>query len=72
MLETDERVQELTAADRCDKCRAQAFVRVTLTNGLDLLFCGHDYAAHETALAGQGAEVDDQRHLINSISASSA
>ena len=72
MLDTEERVHELTAADRCDKCRAQAFVRVTLPSGLDLLFCGHDYAAHETALAAQGVEVFDQRHLINSISASSA
>lgn len=45
----------LTASDRCDaatvmwkmgkkelsRCGAQAFVRVVLKSGLDLLFCGH-------------------------------
>ncbi len=33
--------QELTVADRCDACGAQAYVRVTLSSGNDLLFCGH-------------------------------
>lgn len=31
---------ELTAADRCDACGAQAYVRVTLATG-ELLFCSH-------------------------------
>ena len=31
---------ELTAADRCDECGAQAYIRVTLAAG-ELLFCGH-------------------------------
>ena len=30
----------LTAADRCDVCGAQAFIRVVLATG-DLVFCGH-------------------------------
>src|SRR5690606_27884370 len=30
----------LTAADRCDRCNAQAYVRVVLSVG-ELLFCGH-------------------------------
>lgn len=30
----------LTAADRCDLCGAQAFIRVVLATG-DLVFCGH-------------------------------
>lgn len=30
----------LTAADRCDECGAQAYIRVELASG-DLLFCGH-------------------------------
>lgn len=30
----------LTAADRCDRCGAQAKVRAVLKNG-DLLFCRH-------------------------------
>lgn len=32
--------QPLTAADRCDACGAQAYVRVTLSTG-ELLFCAH-------------------------------
>lgn len=31
---------ELTAADRCDACGAQAYVRVTLATG-ELQFCAH-------------------------------
>ncbi len=32
----------LTANDRCDRCGAQAYVKVTGVTG-DLLFCGHHY-----------------------------
>lgn len=39
----------LTNADRCDRCRAQAFVRVMLTSG-DLLFCAHHAKAYEDKL----------------------
>ncbi len=35
----------LSAADRCDRCGAQAFVRATFPSGGELLFCGHH--AHE-------------------------
>jgi hypothetical protein len=39
---TEESTQapELTAADRCDECGAQAYIRVELASG-ELLFCGH-------------------------------
>lgn len=38
----------LTAADRCDRCGAQAYHRVTLPNAdrSELLFCGHHGRAH--------------------------
>ena len=39
----------LTAADRCDRCGAQARVRVVLTAG-DLLFCAHHAKAYEDKL----------------------
>lgn len=42
----------LTAADRCDRCGAQAYVRVTLSAG-ELLFCAHHARQHEAALAGR-------------------
>ena len=40
----------LTALDRCDRCGAQAYVRVTLAAGGDLLFCGHHFREHEARL----------------------
>ena len=41
--------EELTAADRCDACGAQAYVRVTLATG-ELLFCAHHAAEAKTRL----------------------
>ena len=35
-----ENAYQLSAADRCDSCGAQAYIRVTLNSG-DLLFCAH-------------------------------
>ena len=32
---------ELTILDRCDRCLANARVRVVFSSGADLLFCGH-------------------------------
>ena len=40
----------LRPADRCDRCGAQAFVKVDIASGGDLLFCGHHYAHYELAL----------------------
>ncbi|MGI8665383.1 MAG: DUF7455 domain-containing protein, partial [Jatrophihabitans sp.] len=34
-------VAPLTAVDRCDRCGAQAYVRVTLPAGSELMFCAH-------------------------------
>lgn len=31
----------LVAADRCDKCGSQAYIRATLLTGGELLFCAH-------------------------------
>ncbi|KHL03093.1 DUF7455 domain-containing protein [Sinomonas humi] len=41
----------LTAVDRCDRCGAQAYVRVVLeTSGGELLFCAHHARAVEGRL----------------------
>ncbi len=45
----------LTAADRCDRCNAQARVRVVLANG-ELLFCGHHAKAFEPSLREQALQ----------------
>ncbi|HWU47273.1 MAG TPA: hypothetical protein VN133_11000 [Humibacter sp.] len=42
--------QQLTAADRCDACGAQAYVRVTVNNG-ELLFCAHHAKKHQEKLS---------------------
>jgi hypothetical protein len=58
---------ELTRADRCDSCGAQAFVRATIpaTDGLSLLFCGHHFRDLELALVSAGATIHDERHRID-------
>ena len=50
----------LTAADRCDRCGAQAYVRATLPGGTDLLFCGHHGNAHRPSLLVAGAAIHDE------------
>jgi len=51
---------ELTAADRCDRCGAQAYIRVILPSGSDLLFCAHHGREHSEALVKANAEVHDE------------
>lgn len=62
----------LSATDRCDRCQAQAYVRVVLPSGADLLFCGHHWNAHESALRPTAAEVIDETHLLAATPASDA
>jgi hypothetical protein len=54
----------LQATDRCDRCNAQAYVRVVLPAGTDLLFCAHHWAAYEDALRPQAAEIVDETHRL--------
>ena len=48
----------LVAEDRCDRCNAQALVRVVLPSG-ELLFCRHHYTKHAAALQPMAVRVDD-------------
>lgn len=41
---------ELTAADRCDRCSAQARVRAIMPGGGDLIFCNHHAQQYEEQL----------------------
>lgn len=52
-------VKTLTAADRCDRCGAQAKVKATLAAG-DLLFCGHHGAKYMSVLVDVAEEVVDE------------
>ncbi|HVE73502.1 MAG TPA: hypothetical protein VNA30_00195 [Mycobacteriales bacterium] len=49
----------LTAHDRCDRCGAQARVRVVLTTG-DLTFCAHHAKAYEPTLRRTAVEYVDE------------
>lgn len=53
----------LTLNDRCDRCRAAAYVKATV-NGVNLLFCGHHFHKHEDAVRQVASEVMDERHFI--------
>jgi len=58
-------VQEtLTAADRCDRCGARAYMRVTLPGGGELLFCAHHGHAHKDALAAAEASIQDESQAL--------
>ena len=53
-------VEPLTAADRCDRCGAQAYVRVTLPAGHDLLFCAHHGREYTPKLRELDAQIVDE------------
>lgn len=56
--------QTLTVADRCDRCGAQAYVRVLLPSGLELLFCAHHNREHARALAEIAVEIQDETRRL--------
>ena len=55
---------QLSATDRCDRCNAQAYVRVVLTGGGDLQFCAHHWSRHEEALRRRAENVIDETHRL--------
>jgi hypothetical protein len=62
--------RDLVAADRCDRCGAQAHVRVLLTSGSELLFCAHHARHHESRLREIDAYIQDQSERLRDTSAS--
>ncbi len=59
----------LSAADRCDRCGARAYLRVTLPGGGELLFCAHHGRAHEDALIAADARIEDETAKLNDVPA---
>jgi hypothetical protein len=55
----------LGPADRCDRCVAQAYVRVR-QGEQTLLFCGHHYTRFEARLIEFAEAIDDYRERIPS------
>jgi hypothetical protein len=54
----------MNAGHRCDRCGAQAYVRVVLPSDRELLFCAHHYRQHAPALAKVAAEIQDEMEQL--------
>ncbi|MFC7471263.1 hypothetical protein ACFQVA_32720 [Actinomadura keratinilytica] len=59
----------LTAADRCDRCGAQAYLRVVLMSGGELLFCAHHGRKFEPELKKIAAEIQDESERLTATPA---
>ncbi|MEP6852600.1 MAG: hypothetical protein ABJA87_08100 [bacterium] len=64
--------RELIASDRCDRCGAQAQIRVELASGGELLFCLHHGRAHEARLRELDARIQDESSRLVTAGAASA
>jgi hypothetical protein len=56
----------LSALDSCDRCGAQAYVRVVLPGAGELLFCAHHARQHAEALARVAVEIQDETGRLSS------
>ncbi len=54
----------LIPTDRCDRCGAQAYVRVLLASSRELLFCAHHNRQHGQALAKVAVEIHDESERL--------
>lgn len=57
----------LNAIDRCDRCGAQAYVRATLLNGGELLFCGHHAKEYAEGLKPVVAKIQDETNKLAEV-----
>ena len=55
----------LTATDRCDRCGAQAYLRVFLRSGGELMFCAHHTAAHREKLTDVASRIQDETSRLH-------
>ena len=62
----------LSAADLCDRCGAQAYLRVELQSGGELLFCAHHAREHGDKLREIAAHVTDETDKLHDTPASAA
>ncbi len=59
-------IRPLNATDLCDRCGAQAYVRVVLPGSGELLFCAHHSRKHADALAKVAVEIQDETDRLPS------
>lgn len=50
--------------ERCDRCGARAYVKVTVPGGLPLAFCNHHYRTHADALKIKAVKINDGRGAL--------
>lgn len=62
----------LTAEDRCDRCGAQAYLRVELQTGGELLFCAHHAREHGDKLKEIAVNLVDETHKLTKTPATSS
>lgn len=55
---------QLTAADRCDSCGAQAYIRVKVATG-ELLFCAHHGKKYKEKLVLSALEWHDETDRLH-------
>lgn len=67
----EEKIWLLDATDRCDRCSAQAYVKVIGKKNLDLLFCAHHYnkamdnaVGYENMMKFMASIIDERERLI--------
>lgn len=60
----------LNATDRCDRCGAQAYVRVSLSSGAELMFCAHHAREHEDKLREVAVSIHDETGRLEDAKAS--
>lgn len=58
----------MSAADRCDRCGAQAYIRARLSSGSELLFCAHHGREHLPKLRGLAVQIDDETSRLHETS----
>ena len=57
----------LTAADRCDRCGARAYVRACLISGGELLFCAHHGREHLPKLQDLTTDIQDETDRLTPV-----
>jgi hypothetical protein len=61
----ENRPQTLTAFDRCDSCGAQAYMRVTMASGGELLFCAHHGNKNRDKINAPGTVWYDESYRLS-------
>ncbi|QYJ05372.1 hypothetical protein KUV85_06750 [Nocardioides panacisoli] len=55
----------MTAEHRCDRCGAQAYIRVELSTGGELLFCAHHGREHDAKIREVAVHVQDETDKLD-------